>query len=193
MFISVHLCPIAEFRLNFVPEQLRNLMKLTQHIIYGGIASLCLFPIIGFLSGIFWAASVLIDVDHYIDFLCRNRFADFSLKKMFAYSGAILKWNARPGLLGLSIFHTAEVIGSVYLVSLWLNSNIVKAIFWGMVFHMVLDVLFLLKMGALFCRAFSFLEYVIRKRIMIKNGLSPDAIFEEALVVANINTPRVKK
>lgn len=165
-------------------------MKLTHHIIYGGIASLCLFPKFGFLSGIFWAASVLIDIDHYIDFLCRNKFADFSLKKMFAYSGVILKWNARPGLLGLSIFHTVEVIGSIYLASLCLHSNIINAVFWGMVFHMVLDILFLLKMGALFCRAFSFLEYVIRKRIMIKNGLFPDSIFEEALVVAGAHVTK---
>lgn len=171
-------------------------MKLTHHIIYGGIASLCLFPKMGFLCGVFWAASVLIDIDHYIDFLCRNRFADFSLKKMFAYSGAIVKWNARPGLLGLSIFHTVEAIVIIYLASLWLNSHIMKAIFWGMVFHMILDILFLLKIGALFCRAFSFFEYFIRKKIMTKNGLSPDAIFEEALIVAGvrmvINTQRYK-
>ncbi len=167
-------------------------MKLTHHIIYGGIASLCLFPKMGFLCGVFWAASVLIDVDHYIEFLCRNKFTSFSFKKMFAYCNVVVGWNTRPGLLGLSIFHTAEAIGGIYLISLWLNSNIVKAVFWGMVFHMVLDILFLFRMGALFCRAFSFLEYVIRKKIMIKKGLSPDAIFEEALVIANINTSRVK-
>jgi len=97
------------------------------------------------------------------------------------------------GIASLCLFHTAEVIGSIYLASLLLNSNIVKAIFWGMVFHMVLDILFLLKMGALFCRAFSFLEYVIRKRIMIKNGLSPDAIFEEALVLAGVHVTRIQQ
>ena len=174
-----------------MPEQLRNSMKLTQHIIYGSIASLCLFPKIGFLSGVFLAASVLIDIDHYIEFLWKSRFTNFSFKKMFDYCNVIMGWNTMPGLLGLSIFHTAEVIGSIYLASLWLNSNIVKAIFWGMVFHMILDILLLLKMGALFCRAFSFLEYFIRKKIMIKNGLSPDAIFEEALFVAGVNTSQI--
>ena len=168
-------------------------MKLKHHIIYGGIASLCLFPKIGLLSGIFLAASVLIDIDHYIEFLWKNRFTNFSFKKMFDYCNVTVGWNTRPGMLGLSIFHTVEAIGGIYLLSFWLNSNIVKAIFWGMVFHMILDILFLLKMGALFCRAFSFLEYFIRKKIMINNGLSPDAIFEEALVIANINTHRVKK
>ena len=60
-----------------------------------------------------------------------------------------------------------------------------------MVFHMVLDILFLLKIGALFCRAFSFLEYVIRKRIMIKKGLTPDATFEEALVIVGVNRSQI--
>ncbi|OHB47176.1 MAG: hypothetical protein A2106_06095 [Planctomycetes bacterium GWF2_40_8] len=168
-------------------------MKLKHHIIYGGIASLCLFPKFGFLSGIFWAASVLIDVDHYIEFLCRNRFTNFSFKKMSDYCNIILKWNKRPGLLGLSIFHTAEIIGGIYLISIWLNSDVIKAVFWGMVFHMLLDVLYLSKRRILFCRVFSFLEYFIRKKIMIQNGLSPDAIFEEALVVAGVHVTRTQK
>lgn len=168
-------------------------MTLKHHIIYGGIASLCLFPKFGFLSGIFWVASVLIDIDHYIEFLWKNRFTNFRFRKMFDYCNVIVGWNTRPGLLGLSIFHTAEVIGGIYLASIWVNSNIINAIFWGMVFHMTLDILFLLKIGALFCRAFSFIEYVIRKRIMIKSGLSPDAIFQEALILAGVNRPQIHK
>jgi len=168
-------------------------MKLKHHIIYGGIASLFLFPKFGFLSGIFLAASVLIDVDHYIEFLWQNRFTNFSFKKMSDYCNIILKWNKRPGLLGLSIFHTAEIIGGIYLISIWLNSDVIKAVFWGMVFHMLLDVLYLSKRRILFCRVFSFLEYFIRKKIMIQNGLSPDAIFEEALVVAGVHVTRTQK
>ena len=48
-------------------------MKLKQHILYGGVASLCLVPKFGLLSSVFWAASVLIDIDHYIDFVYRNQ------------------------------------------------------------------------------------------------------------------------
>ncbi|NUO09114.1 MAG: hypothetical protein HUU08_10610 [Candidatus Brocadia sp.] len=162
-------------------------MTLKHHIIYGGIASLCLFPKFGFLSGVFWAASVLIDVDHYIDFLYRNHFTNFSFKKMFAYCNIIIGWNTRPGLLGLSIFHTIEVIGGTYFISTRMNSDIGKAAFLGMVFHMLLDVLYLSKRRILFCRVFSFLEYFIRKKIMLKNDLSPDVIFEEALIVAGVN------
>lgn len=163
-------------------------MKLTHHIIYGGIASLCLFPKMGFLCGVFWAASVLIDIDHYIDFLYRNRFTSFSLKKMFAYCNVFIMWNTRPGLLGLSIFHTIEIIGGIYLISFWLDLAVIKAVFGGMVFHMFLDILYLLRKGILFRRAFSLLEYFIRKNLMIRNGLSPDAMYEEALVTTGVST-----
>jgi hypothetical protein len=168
-------------------------MKLKHHILYSGITSLCLFPKIGFLGSIFWAASVLIDVDHYIEFLCRNRFTNFSFKKMFVYCNAIMGWNNKPGLLGLSIFHTIEIIVGIYIISIWMNSDIGKTIFWGMVFHMFLDILYLKGRGTLFCRAFSFLEYFIRKKLMIRSGQSPDAIFDEALIVADINMSRIHK
>lgn len=168
-------------------------MKLKHHIICGSIVSLCLFPKIGFFSGIFWAASVLIDVDHYIDFLYRNRLTNFSFKKMFDYCNVIIGWNNRPYLLGLSIFHTGEVIGGTYFISVWIDSDIGNAIFLGMVFHMFLDVLYLLRRGMLFRRVFLLLEYFIRKNLMIRNGLSPDVIYKEALIVANVNMPRIHK
>lgn len=56
-------------------------MKLKHHIIYGGIASLCLVPKFGFLSGVFWVATVLIDVDHYIAYTYPNRVSCLSMKK----------------------------------------------------------------------------------------------------------------
>ena len=129
-------------------------MKLKQHIIYGGVVSLCLFPKFGFLSGVFWAATVLIDVDHYIDYIYRNRFSSLSIKKMFIYCDIIFDWKDRQGFLGLSIFHTIEIIMGVYLVSVWVNSDVIKAIFWGMVFHMILDIIYLLNRRSLFVRVY---------------------------------------
>jgi hypothetical protein len=160
-------------------------MKLKYHIIYGGVTSLCLFPKFGFLSVFFWASSVLIDVDHYIDFICRSRFTSFSIKQMFTYYDIMSDWKDRQGWLGLNIFHTIEIIIGIYLISVWTNSDVIKAIFWGMVLHMILDIIYLLKIRGLFLRAFSLIEYVIRKKIMIRKGLLPNTIFEEALIVIN--------
>lgn len=167
-------------------------MKLKQHIIYGGVASLCLVPIFGFLSGVFWAATVLIDVDHYIDFICRNRFTSFSIKKMLAYCDIIFDRKDRQEFLGLSIFHTIEIIVGVYLISVWVNSDVIKAIFWGMVFHMILDIIYLLKIKCLFARVFSLVEYVIRKRLIIHNGFLPNKMHEEILIAVN-NRFRISK
>lgn len=167
-------------------------MKLKQHIIYGGVASLCLFPKFGFLSGVFWAASVLIDVDHYIDYIYQNRFSCLSIKQMFTYYDNMLDFKDRQGFLGLSIFHTIEIITGVYLVSVWVGSDVIKAIFWGMVFHMMLDIIYLLKIKSLFARVFSLIEYIIRKKLMIRNGLLPDEIYNEMIMIVN-NKCRISK
>ncbi|MBT6047578.1 MAG: hypothetical protein HOI47_20890 [Candidatus Scalindua sp.] len=167
-------------------------MKLKQHIIYGGVASLCLFPKFGFLSGVFWAASVLIDVDHYIDYIYQNRFSCLSIKKMFIYCDMIFDWKDRQGFLGLSIFHTIEVVIGVYLISAWMSSDVIKAIFWGMVFHMILDIIYLLKIKSLFARAFSLIEYVIRKQLIIRNGFLPNKMHEKILIAVN-NRSQISK
>tara|TARA_B100000315_G_C14472381_1_gene538984 strand:+ start:410 stop:904 length:495 start_codon:yes stop_codon:yes gene_type:complete len=160
-------------------------MKLKHHIIYGGVASLFLIPKFGFLSGVFWAATVLIDVDHYLDYIYRNRFSCLSIKKMFAYSDITFDWKDKQGFLGLSIFHTIEIIMGVYLVSVWVKSDVVKAVFWGIVFHMILDIIFLLKIKSLFSRVFSLIEYIICKKQMTPNGLSPSKVYDEIIVAVN--------
>jgi len=164
-------------------------MKLKQHIIYGGIVSLCLVPKLGLLSSVFWASSVLIDVDHYIDFVYRNRFTSFSIRKMFACYDIILDWKDKPGFLTLNVFHTIEVIIGVYFMSVWLNSNAIKTVFWGMVFHMALDIYSMSRKGVLITRAISFLEYVVRRKLMIWNGLSPNEATEEIIIAVNNRFP----
>ena len=77
------------------------------------------------------------------------------------------------------------MIMGVYLVAVWVNSDVVKAIFWGIVFHMILDIIFLLKIKSLFSRVFSLIEYIIRKKQMTLNGLSPNRVYDEIIVAVN--------
>lgn len=111
---------------------------------------------------------------------------------MFIYCNIIFDWKGRQGFLGLSIFHTIEIIMGVYLVSVWVNSDVIKAIFWGMVFHMILDIINLLKIKSLFARVFSLIEYIIRKQLLIRNGFLPNKMHEEALIAVN-NRFRISK
>ena len=111
---------------------------------------------------------------------------------MFTYYDNMLDFKDRQGFLGLSIFHTIEIITGVYLVSVWVGSDVIKAIFWGMVFHMMLDIIYLLKIKSLFARVFSLIEYIIRKKLMIRNGLLPDEIYNEMIMIVN-NKCRISK
>ena len=60
-------------------------MQARQHTIIGAVAATALIPFLGINSAIFWAAAVLIDGDHYTEYVYRNGFRDFSIKRMFWY------------------------------------------------------------------------------------------------------------
>ena len=156
-------------------------MKLKDHILIGGIASLGLYPVLGVKSIVFWIASILIDTDHYWDFLYHNNFRDFSIKNMVKYHSILFKKMHRPEFLGLNVFHTVESLAVVYFIALLLNSDVIMAVLWGMLFHLFLDLLYLSKNKALFKRALSIIEYRIRRKIMVGQGLSPDILYENAI------------
>ncbi len=140
-----------------------------------------LYPFIGKDSVIFFVASILIDLDHYLDFLWHNRFTDFSIKRMFAYHEWLGKHLKTPGMLSLAIFHTAEVIIPLFLVSYWAGSGALFAVWLGFVFHILMDVYYLAAQGVPFLRAHSFVEFFIRKRMLVRKGLDPAGLCREAL------------
>lgn len=77
-------------------------------------------------------------------------------------------------------FHAAGCMLSVYLLSLWLGSPWLEALFCGMVFHVLLDTVHLYSLGVPFKRAFSIIEFKIRKEIMKRNGLRPWVLYKKA-------------
>ena len=131
-------------------------VNLREHVVLGGGAALALTPVLGAQdSAVFWAASVLIDADHYWDYLYRSRFRDWSPRRMFEFHRTLFPQIRRPDFLALSLFHTVEWFALVYLVAAFLESSAVEAVFWGMAFHLALDALWLTLHRALFSRAFS--------------------------------------
>jgi hypothetical protein len=156
-------------------------MSPKQHITYGGLASVALSPILGKASIAFWIGSVLIDTDHYLEFIYHNRFSNFSIKRMLDYHCILGDWLSRPEFINLSIFHTLESLAIVYLLSKLLNSQWLVALFYGMLFHIILDTIHLYRQGATFKRAFSIIEFWIRKRFMRRNGLYPEVLYKKAL------------
>ena len=160
-------------------------MRLKEHVVYGGILSIILAPIFGIYSVFFWVASFLIDADHYLEFLYKNGFRDWKAKNMYAYFEAVWRNAERKNFLDMQILHTAEAFIILYILikisGQTVAALILNSVFWGMLFHIVLDALFSIKHKILFKRAFSLTDYFIRRNLMSKKGINPDWIHEEAL------------
>lgn len=160
-------------------------MSPKDHVIYGTIAAAALYPSIGTDAVYFWAASILIDIDHYLDYVYHNNFTDFSFKRMFDYHNALDRFWHSPEFLNLEVFHTLEFLAALYLVSLWTASTALLSVFLGFVFHSLLDVVFLAGHGVITIRAYSFTEYYLRRRRLVEMGYSPGEIYTEAVRIVN--------
>jgi hypothetical protein len=165
-------------------------VTLKEHVILGGGAAGVLTPILGGEGGaVFWASAVLVDVDHYWDFLYRSGFRSWSPRKMFAFHHALFPRAGRQDFLALNLFHTVEFLVFVYLVGAWLGSGAVLAAFLGLVFHLGLDLTRLAMHRAMFARALSVIEYVIRRRRLVARGVDPNRVYQEALVEIGVLPP----
>jgi len=162
-------------------------VRLREHVLLGGGAALALSPVLGAPgSAIFWVASVLIDADHYGDYLHRNGFRDWSPRRMFEFHRLLFMRIHRPDFLALSLCHTVEFFTFVYVAAAVLRSSALWAVFWGMCFHLFLDLIFLVWHRAVFSRALSLVEYVIRRRRMRERGADPDLVYEEVLTAMGV-------
>lgn len=165
-------------------------MNLREHIVLGGGAALVLSPIVGAEGGLtFWASSVLIDVDHYWDYLHHNGFRDWSWRKTFTFHAELFKRLTDPRFLGLNLFHTVEWFLLVGSAAVWWDSSALLAVLGGMTFHLGLDLLRLSFHRAIFKRALSVVEYWIRRWRLLRTGLDPDEVYAEALAAIEVPAP----
>ncbi|MBI5234584.1 MAG: hypothetical protein HY880_09540, partial [Deltaproteobacteria bacterium] len=155
-------------------------MRFTEHIVLGGIAGAGLSPILGMNSIWFWLASVFIDLDHYMDYIYRTGFRDFSPRRMFGYHYYLEGCWQRPEFLNIEIFHTIEFIAPLLVYSYMTQSPVLTAIVLGLIFHIGLDMTRFYSYKAFFIRANSVIEYFIRARTLKKQGLDPALLFKEA-------------
>lgn len=135
-------------------------MKLKSHILQGVVLS----PIVYYLTDIksaviFLLSFIFIDIDHY--FLYIYRFRKFIAKGMFKYFDEVSE-NYREGMCEICVFHTVEVFLLLFISGYWRKEFWVVLI--GFFTHQIFDIYYLFKRKALYIRAFSFVEYFIRKR-----------------------------
>lgn len=109
-------------------------------------------------DAVLFLSIIFIDVDHYFDFVvvCKR----YAVRDMLKFHRFV--WEHKFGIYGLNVFHTIEVF--IALFFLGYLSRYFWVILAGFLLHMVLDLISLLQHGIIFNRAFSILEYVIRRR-----------------------------
>jgi hypothetical protein len=154
-------------------------MTLKEHLAYGAAVTPALYPFFGLKSLFFFAASVLIDADHYIDYLYFGGFKSWSVRKMFRFHGQIRKWVGRPNICALEAFHTLEFYAGLLTVAVYFRSAEVYLILSGLLFHQALDLIRMRQWNALHLRALSFVEYWFRARKMRRSGIDPEGFFKE--------------
>lgn len=159
---------------------------LRDHVIIGGLAALVLLPFFGgWGSFAFWVANVLIDLDHYMRFVYYTGFKVFGIGSMLQYHDQIFERRKHPEFLSVEIFHTAEFLILLGALAIWAVPSLLP-IFWGFVFHVVVDFIHLTRFRMLKNRSNSFVEYFIRRKNMLARGKNPDYVFQTALKALNL-------
>ncbi len=137
-------------------------MTLTQHLAATGVAAAIIAPRCSALELLIFACgSVLIDADHLIFYYTRRK--SWDVAGMFRYfrEDVDKHLDAIP-YLGVCIFHTAEFILAVALLSQ--PFPLIRLILLGMIFHLLLDTFDLIRLKIPFIRAYSLAEHLIRRR-----------------------------
>lgn len=132
------------------------------HTAQGLIGGICLYPFIGFYNCLAFAASVvLIDIDHIFEYYLDTKRLD--LKGFFHYHDILFCNIKNKNFLGLNIFHTIEFYIFIFILA-YFYFSIFYWILLGCIFHHIFDQIQLINKKNFFARAFSVIEYLIRKK-----------------------------
>jgi len=106
------------------------------HLLVGAIFSLLLWPIFGFGSFVIFAASFLVDFDHYLFYVKRTK--NCSPFKSYYFMKKLAKNKRKERYL--FVFHTMEIW--LLLIAASFYSRFVFLIFIGVILHMLFDFIF---------------------------------------------------
>lgn len=155
-------------------------MKAAHHLLLGVAAGAAFVPAAGVLnSAVFFGASILIDIDHYSDFIYHNRFRSLSPRAMFRFHALLSREQHRREFLVLHVFHTVELLGALAFAGFYWSIIPMQFLSYGMCFHLLCDTASIIAKKTMFCRAISVFEYVVRKRRLRRLGLSSTALLRE--------------
>ena len=135
-------------------------MKLKSHIYQGIVLGPAVYYFTNFKTAIIFLSSfILIDIDHY--FLYIRRCNRVSLPQMFTYFDHVWE-NHRSKIYELCIFHTVEFFLLLFILGYWRKEF--RIVLFGFLLHFLFDLYHLFKHKIVFTRAFSIIEYFIRRK-----------------------------
>lgn len=154
---------------------------LRDHVLLGGIVALGFLPFWGvWRSFVFWVATVLIDLDHFLHFLYCTRFKVFGVGPLFRFHEKVFEQRNHSELLSLEIFHTAEFLFLTGFLAAMVTPYL-WPVCWGFVLHIFVDFVHLKHFKILTKRSHSLVEYLLRRKRMLAMGKDPDHVFRIAL------------
>ena len=157
---------------------------LRDHVLIGALAALAVLPFLGTGGSlVFWISTVMVDSDHYLDYLVRTRLKHPGIRPMFLFHEELFNRRHREEFLALEIFHTVEFMVLFAGVAFW-GGGLLPSIFWGIAFHMAVDFVHGARYGILSKRSHSFIQYFWRRKQFLAQGKDPEAVFAEALRAA---------
>jgi hypothetical protein len=126
-------------------------------MIFGAIFSALIYFLFNLTiieTTIIFLSSFLIDFDHYLWYVVRNK--TLSLKKSYMFYTSLQR-KSKPIA---HLFHTIEFHLLILFIGFYYEFFLFVLV--GMVFHSILDIVYLIHENCLGCREFSLIRYLIR-------------------------------
>lgn len=156
------------------------IVRPTSHLLLGVAAGAAITLAAGAPNGVvFFAASMLIDADHYADFVYHSRFRSFNPRAMFRFHALLAREHHRREFLVLHLFHSVEFLGAIACIAFYRNVVPLQFVLYGMCFHLLCDWGSMIAQKTIFNRAISVTEYVIRRKRLLRFGLSSVALLRK--------------
>jgi hypothetical protein len=152
--------------------------SLKVHTVQSLAASAALFPVMGENVIPFGLACIFIDLDHIAEYVRDTK--SFSIKGIFPFA-RLIELNLDKNFLVLSAFHTIEFFALIFTIGLFYP--VFMYVFAGMVFHIIADIMHMAGLHKIFARAYSLVEYIMRKR----NPLAITSIYQ-LIELKDLNT-----
>jgi len=132
------------------------------HFLVSLLIAMLLYPIFSWKVLMVFAGGVLIDVDHYLLYICR--FRKLSLKGCYKYHHVDVKKNHHKDVFGaLLIFHTIEFLLLSAFLSLYSALALIFTV--GLLGHYTLDIIERYRLEKSFITNPSLIAWVVKNKI----------------------------